>query len=66
MSYLHRDPTANAAVGSVEREYKQMQKEAERIRALRRSNALTREEEQRARRRFIGIYRPLLEKALRG
>lgn len=66
MSYLHSDPTANAAVGSIDRELRQMRKEAERIRALRRNNALTREEEQRARRRFIGIYRPLLEKALKG
>lgn len=66
MSYLHSDPTANAAVGSIDRELRQMRKEAERIRVLRRNNALTREEEQRARRRFIGIYRPLLEKALKG
>ncbi len=66
MSYLHSDPTANRAIGSLDREYKMMQSEAERIRTLRRSNMLSFEEEQKARRRFIGIYRPLLERALQG
>ena len=63
---MHADPTANRAVGALERELKMMRREAERIRALRRSNLLTPEEERRARRRFRGIYRPLLEKALMG
>ena len=66
MSNLHADPTANRAVGSVEREYKMMQKEAERIRILRRNNMLSFEEEERARRRFIGIYKPLFERAMQG
>lgn len=66
MSNLHADPTANRAVGSIEREYKMMQKEAERIRILRRNNMLSFEEEERARRRFIGIYKPLLERAMQG
>jgi len=65
MKGTYSDPTANAAVGSLEKEFKRMQKEAERIRALRLSGQLTSEEEERARRRFIGIYRPMLEKALR-
>jgi len=66
MSRMHSDPTANRAIGSVDREIRRMKKEAERIRVLRLSNLLTFEEERRARCRFIGIYRPLLEKALRG
>ena len=66
MGYLHSDPTANRAVGAVERELRAMQKEAERIRVLRRNNMLSAEEEARARRRCIGIYKPLLERALRG
>ena len=66
MSNLHADPTANRAVGSVEREFRRMQLEAERIRVLRRNNMLSFEEEERARRRFIGIYKPLFERAMQG
>lgn len=66
MSNLHADPTANRAIGSIEREMRLMQKEADRIRSLRRSNMLSSEEERRARRRFRGIYRPLLDRALLG
>ena len=66
MSYLHSDPTANRAIGALEREMERMRMEADRLRALRRSNLLSFEEEQKARRRFIGIYRPLLERALHG
>ena len=66
MGYLHSDPTANRAVGAIEREMKKMEQEAERIRELRRSNQLSFEEEERARRRFRGIYRPLFERAMRG
>jgi len=66
MSRMHSDPTANRAIGTIEREMKMMQKEADRIRALRRSNQLSPDEERRARRRFIGIYRPMLERALLG
>jgi len=65
MRYLHSDPTANAAVGAADRQLAGMRREAERIRALRLSGQLTRREEELARRRFIGIFRPLLEAALK-
>ena len=63
-NHMHADPTACRAIGSIEKELKRMRKEAERLRVLRRSNMLSSEEEERARRRFIGIYKPLLERAL--
>ena len=66
MSRMHSDPTANRAIGAIDREIRRMRGEAERIRVLRLNNMLTSEEEKRARRRFIGIYKPMLEKALRG
>lgn len=49
----HSDPTANAAVGSVNREWARMMKKAI---ALRKKRDLTPEEE----RMFTGIYRLLL------
>lgn len=65
MSNYYSDPTANAAIGAVDRELKLMRKEAERIRSLRQRGQLTPGEEARARRRFAGIYRRLLLEALR-
>lgn len=64
MSY-YSNPTANAAIGAVDKEMKAMQKKALRLKELRRKGLLTPQEEALARRQFIGIYRRLLEDALR-
>lgn len=64
MSNNRSDPTANAAIGAVDRELKQMRKRAEQIRARRRMGLLTRQEELNARMQFTGIFRHLLREAL--
>ncbi len=63
MSY-YSDITGNTAAGNVDRELKMMRKEAERLALLQKRGKLTYEEVMKARRRFIGIYRPVLEKAI--
>lgn len=65
MKYHRADPTANAAIGAADRELKQKRREAERLRALLQSGQLTPEMEEQARRRFTGIFKPILEKALK-
>ena len=60
----YSDITGNTAAGNVDRELKKMKKEAERLAQLRSRGKLTYEEIMTARRRFRGIYRPLLEKAI--
>ncbi len=64
MSSYYSNPTANAAMGAVDKEIRQMAKRATRIKALRKTGRLTPEIEARARREFTGIFRPLLERAL--
>lgn len=63
MSY-YSNPTENAAIGSVEKELRQMQKWAARIRRRHRSNTLTPQELARANKAFVGIYRRFLLEAL--
>lgn len=63
MSY-YSDPTANAAIGAVDREIRMMRRRAEQIRHRRQKGLLTPEEEARARRQFVGIYRRFLREAL--
>lgn len=56
--------TENAAIGAVDREIRLMRKQAEQIRSLRKNGLLTPEQETRARRQFVGIYRRFLLEAL--
>ena len=65
MSY-YADPTANAAIGAVDREIRILRRQAGQIRRRRRQGLLTPQEEARARRLFVGIHRPLLAYALGG
>ena len=58
------DPTANTAVGSVDRQLRKMKKEAEQIGKLYHAGLLSYEDELLARRRFTGIFRHLLDEAL--
>lgn len=64
MRYSNYSPTSSQAIGNVERQLRQMKKEAEQIRLKYLKGTLTPAEEEAARRRFLGIFRPLLEDAL--
>ena len=64
MKYISSNPTANAAIGAVDKELAHMRKEAARLKALKRQGRLLPAQEQAARRRFTGIYKRLLEEAL--
>ena len=63
MSY-YSNPTANKAVAAVEKELCLMRIKAKHIKALKEKGRLTQEDLELARKQFIGIYRPLLIKAL--
>ena len=60
----YSNPTENAAVGTVDRELKRLQKLAKRIRQRNRMGLLTAEELADARKQFVGIYRRFLQEAL--
>lgn len=61
----YSNPTENAAIGTVDREIRQMRKRAEQIKRRRKMGLLTPEEEALARRQFAGIYRRFLLEALK-
>lgn len=60
----YSNPTANAAIGSVDREIKMMRKRADQLKRRRQMGRLTPEEEALARKQFVGIYRRFLREAL--
>ncbi len=64
MSKLHSDPTANTAIGAIDRELSRMRKKADKIALQYALGTLTAEDIRAARREFKGIYRPLLDAAL--
>ncbi len=66
MSNYIKDPTAGAAIGSIDREFGAFRKWALKIQALKKSGLLTAEYESYANKHFVGIYRHLLLKALNG
>ena len=63
MSY-YSNPTANMALRAVAQELCLMRIKARHIKALKEKGRLTTEDMELARKQFIGIYRPLLVKAL--
>ena len=65
MSNYYSDPTANAAIGAVDKELNRMRKNAARLKMLRWQGRLS-AEEAAARKQFVGIYRRVLEEVLRG
>ena len=65
MRYYQNSPTSSIAVGNVDRQLRRMRREAEDIRRKYLLGQLSFEEEQSARARFRGIFRPLLEDALK-
>lgn len=58
------NPTENTAIGAVDKELRAMKKRAERLGLLCLMGRLTPRMEAEARREFVGIYRPMLEKYL--
>lgn len=64
MSNYRPDPTANAAIGAVDKEIRLKAKRAKRIKELRQRGLLTPAAEAQARREFTGIFRHLLKEAL--
>lgn len=64
MRNYRNDPTANTAIGAVDRELHRKRKAAKRAARLIRSGRLTWEKESRIRARFTGIFRRVLEEAL--
>ena len=65
MSSHYRNPTANTAIGTIDRELRRMQKRADHIHKRYLQGRLSPEELKQARLEFSGIFRPLLQKALR-
>lgn len=64
MANHYSNPTANTAIGAVDRELRIMRKRAQSLKRLRQQGKLTPQQEAVARRQFVGIYRRLLEEAL--
>lgn len=60
----YSNPTANAAIGAVDREIRMMRKLAEQIKRRRQQGLLTPEELREARSQFVGIYARFLREAL--
>lgn len=60
----YSNPTANAAIGRVDRELEFMRRKAARIRERRLRGQLTHAELAEARKMFVGIYARLLRDAL--
>ena len=60
MSNYYSNPTANAAIGAVDKEIARMRKWARDLKKRRRQGRLTPQELARARRAFTGIHRHLL------
>lgn len=61
MRNYYSDPTANAAIGSADREFKKMVKLAMRLRELKRAGHISPEKERLVRRCFTGTFSVLLE-----
>ena len=57
--FYKSDPTANAAIGNLDRELCALRKEAKKLKALRQNGQLTPEQRKKAEQRFSGIYRHL-------
>ncbi len=65
MSKTYSDPTANAAMGSLDKELERMRKKAKELRALRKEGLLTPQAQDRARSRFsTGMVRRLFDAAM--
>ena len=61
----YANPTANSAIGAVDRELAAMRRRAKQLRQLRLQGRLTARELEQANRQFVGIYRRLMLEALK-
>lgn len=64
MSNYYSNPTANAAIGAVDKELDRVRKKAEWLRELRQQGLLTPEQEAAVCRQYTGIFRKVLRNAL--
>lgn len=60
----YSNPTANAAIGAVDREIRMMRKRADQIKRRHKQGLLTHEELAQARKVYVGIYARFLREAL--
>ncbi len=60
----YSDPTANAALGSINREFARLEKKAKTIKKLRDEGKLTPDALAKAQAQFTGIYRHVLSNVL--
>ena len=65
MADYYRNPTASAAIGSVDKELARIRKRAKELRALRAQGRLTPAILAAARQQYTGLYRRVLENELR-
>ncbi len=57
----YSDPTANAALGAIEKEFRDKEKQIDRLKALRRKGKLSDEQVLEASRQFTGIFRHVFD-----
>ena len=62
---FHSDPTANAAIGSINREFSRYEKKAKRLIKLLNEGKITQEHIEKAQSEFTGIYRHILKNTLK-
>lgn len=60
----YSDPTANSALGGINREFARLEKKAKHLRALFREGAITEADLARAQAQYKGIYRHVLTRVL--
>ena len=61
----YSNPTADAAIGSIDREIRKMEKRAAKLKKQKAAGRLSAQQEAAAYREFSGIFRPILIKALK-
>jgi hypothetical protein len=63
--YRHSDPTANMALGSINREFSHLEKKAKKICKLYEEGLLSEDDLAKAQSQFTGIFRHILNHALK-
>ncbi len=64
MGYYYSDPTANSALGSINREFSRLEKRAKHLRRLRDAGKISPEALEKAQAEFKGLYQHVLTNAL--
>ena len=60
----YSDPTAQMALGEINREFSKLEKKAKRLKALLKSGAISEKELEKASKQFSGLYRHVLTNVL--